>query len=746
MFDPPNSKYFWRIKMTTKVSDPSVIDRKFYFVNECVEWALTKYLWTGCVDVQLRDEIMSNASELIRQIIRKQGLHTIYPGQEESSFGDLLNVAWVQLEKTLYKYRACPHCRRCFKYDRPSESLLYKPQPREYGIVHIDEITNRVRTCPKCRAVLSSEPIVEPKQGTYGGSETILYRGMSKVFNMWCVAPDTMLLSNDGITTIGRFVSDELEYAYGINGFKKVDGYLEKPSCEAVKLTTLWGYNITTSPEHRLMVQNAEGCKWSQVGELQVGDLLGMQFDQQVFLNQDEHGIMLEKKGNWIPPEVITEELGYIIGLFIAEGSYSYNKLVLYNVDEYVIDKLLQNTLGLNFINEPRFQRISLCNVRFIEFLVKLGFGERTSAETKFLPNKLLKTSKLILSSILRGMFDGDGHSRKSDGCVGYTSTSKQLIDQLRMILLNFGIFSKLTVISERTREFTVGVVSNTLVSYQLLLPPEYSKRFYCDIGFGIPRKINTNMLTEDPDDYGRLYGVPNKFANLHRKYGPGKLDYSAIRSTLKGSFCNLKNAKNKLSSWNGFSDDDDYKFIKDRIDERHKTVNKIMWLPIKKIVETESELREISVVSDDHSYIANGFISHNSQVSRTVILAYIKKEARDRKNSGSYISHLSNKSKPLDDVVVRFISEARDICQYNDDYTKVIDSLEWLVQNDERPHDGIIGKLIDHSGLSRIVITSFMKFIKLRSLEFTDSPISRGISEHVAERHEKHDFDNEEE
>ena len=61
----------------------------------------------------------------------------------------------------------------------------------------------------------------------------------------------------------------------------------------------------------------------------------------------------------------------------------------------------------------------------------------------------------------------------------------------------------------------------------------------------------------------------------------------------------------------------------------------------------------EISVDSVDHSYIANGFVSHNSQVSRTVILAYIKKEARDRKNSGSYISHLSNKSKPLEDVVI---------------------------------------------------------------------------------------------
>ncbi len=145
----------------------------------------------------LRDKIMSHATELIRQIIRKQGLHTIYPGQEESAFGDLLQTAWVQIERTLYKYRARPHCRTCFNPERPSDSLLYQPGDKEYGIKTIDEAIalHPNRRCPHCQALLNSLPIVEPKQGQYGGSETVLYRGMSKVFNMWSQIARTVILA-----------------------------------------------------------------------------------------------------------------------------------------------------------------------------------------------------------------------------------------------------------------------------------------------------------------------------------------------------------------------------------------------------------------------------------------------------------------------------------------------------------------------------------------------------------------------
>ena len=51
------------ISTLVKTGDKPVKPKVMYFVNEKVEYALTKYIWSGCTDVALRDMVMSNASE-----------------------------------------------------------------------------------------------------------------------------------------------------------------------------------------------------------------------------------------------------------------------------------------------------------------------------------------------------------------------------------------------------------------------------------------------------------------------------------------------------------------------------------------------------------------------------------------------------------------------------------------------------------------------------------------------------------
>lgn len=88
--------------------------KNMYFDNEKVESLLSRYVERGCVDVKLRDEIMSHAAELIRQIIRAHNFEFIFPGRDESSFGELFQVAWCQVEKTLYKYDPRPGSPKVF--------------------------------------------------------------------------------------------------------------------------------------------------------------------------------------------------------------------------------------------------------------------------------------------------------------------------------------------------------------------------------------------------------------------------------------------------------------------------------------------------------------------------------------------------------------------------------------------------------------------------------------------------------
>lgn len=111
------------------------------------------------------------------------------------------------------------------------------------------------------------------------------------------------------------------------------------------------------------------------------------------------------------------------------------------------------------------------------------------------------------------------------------------------------------------------------------------------------------------------------------------------------------------------------------------------------------------------------------SQVSRTVVLAYIKKESRDRKNYGNYQTHLLKTGRPRSYMADRFLDELRSTFKHNDEYLEIINAIGRLYDKDDRLNEGFMSKLISESGKSRSQVSSFLKFVRLRSLEFTDSP-----------------------
>jgi hypothetical protein len=155
--------------------------KNHYFDNVKVERLLYTYHETACCDVRLRDDIMSNASELIRQIIRANNLQSIYPGGEVHSSGDLFQVAWTQIESVLYKYKAAPHCLGCFNQNRPQDSLLLVINPEE-DIILYEVLSKKVKSCAQC--------------GFKVEKEYVYYRGLSKVFNMWSQIARTVGLAH----------------------------------------------------------------------------------------------------------------------------------------------------------------------------------------------------------------------------------------------------------------------------------------------------------------------------------------------------------------------------------------------------------------------------------------------------------------------------------------------------------------------------------------------------------------------
>jgi DNA-directed RNA polymerase specialized sigma24 family protein len=132
------------------------------------------------------------------------------------------------------------------------------------------------------------------------------------------------------------------------------------------------------------------------------------------------------------------------------------------------------------------------------------------------------------------------------------------------------------------------------------------------------------------------------------------------------------------------------------------------------------------------------------SQIAKTVILAHIKKETRDKKNATPYSGHLNERHKDVRCLTLdRFVHEAHEIFKYNDEYLKIVAAIELLGEEDDRPHDGFIGKLAKKARVSKSKVSSFIKLIRLRGHNFTDSGIN-DKSRSIYVRHSKAHFDSE--
>ena len=299
-----------RIPVVVYFPTPSLSEKRLYFDNNKVEDLMRLYRLTGCTDVKLRGQIMANTEELIRQIIRAHNLHRIYPGQEESAFMDLFQTAWAQLERVLYKYKARVHCADCYNPIRPSDSCIYDPPQLEYEIIAPEDVLKFKLRCPNCKKI----------------PRTITYRGTSKIFNLWCVNPNTIVNTQVGERHIGDVRIGD--YVYGAGRLNLVVSTIRK-SARPTKIVEVDGHMVEAAPQHYLMGYDG----WVQVENLKIGDIVAIEED---CLNKDKNRTLwlpitkiVDSKSEVCDIEVDSEEHAYVANGFISHNSQISRTVIL---------------------------------------------------------------------------------------------------------------------------------------------------------------------------------------------------------------------------------------------------------------------------------------------------------------------------------------------------------------------------------------------------------------------------------
>jgi intein/homing endonuclease len=259
---------------------------------------------------------------------------------------------------------------------------------------------------------------------------------------------------------------DEIYTSEGFRNTKKL--CLEK-GIEGKFVKTQNGFENKGSSHHPLLTINSD-CEFTykSLEDLVPGDRLCIQRNQQTFGNN-----------------VVPEDDAYLIGLFIGDG-YIKNK---YNVsitseDTYIKDFCINyctsNNVEYRKDNDKRTKNTSNIFFKKFDYFFEKYQIERTTSYYKSVPYSIRTATKEVQTAFLQGYFDTDGTVHNKNGGVSCCSVSKKLLQEVQLMLLNFGIISRLR---EKKTKSEFGK------AYLLDIFSEDAYKFKEMIGFRLKRK-----------------------------------------------------------------------------------------------------------------------------------------------------------------------------------------------------------------------------------------------------------------
>lgn len=357
---------------------------------------------------------------------------------------------------------------------------------------------------------------------------TISSGDKSKVIVVSCVTKDTYILTPEGYRRIECLIDETKKGAYFTNPYtvrgrdKFYSGnIIVNNGRTSTNIITTCYDSIECSEEHKLWAYHDGKFDYFKSKELQLGDYVALKYNNQVFGNNDyiDYYPKKDKSKNKFSCSQVNEDIAYFVGLFIAEGyardiySKKSNNLISGQVTITCADDIsaYMNKLDINF--KKYAGHYTITSKHLVGFLKELGFTVKKDALQKIIPDKVLSWSKNNITALLRGMFDGDGGVTER-GVIYYTSTSRELIRQIQLLLANIGIIASVHKnVSPPTKK--VKVFST---SYIIEIEGGFSYLYKKLIGFNIKRKkdrldlINLDSIDIISDSASQLikYGDEN--------------------------------------------------------------------------------------------------------------------------------------------------------------------------------------------------------------------------------------------
>jgi len=305
--------------------------------------------------------------------------------------------------------------------------------------------------------------------------------------------------------------------------------------------------------------------------------------------------------GDFVPPERMTEELAEILGYYVGDGWLSekrpkriklscdpgYGDLPRKLVDRYA-------KVGVSSYIEPGHDtlEVRVNNASFVDWLVRQGLNSKTNAFDAQIPAPVLASGPQILCAFLRGLFEADGTI--TGGRISLSTSSATLADQVRTSLLSLGILTHTSVTRSGGFEGSSG-------GYVIgVLDRRNCQRFQNKIGFLSNGK--NSVVLQDPKQENGLcieHPVVEELCDAALRTTTDKKQRARIygyRRTCRIPYqraLEISDGTTKLG----------------RLLDKGLVFDKIV------SIENDSTLTADLSVPTNNTYIANGFVSHNTLI-----------------------------------------------------------------------------------------------------------------------------------
>jgi len=326
-------------------------------------------------------------------------------------------------------------------------------------------------------------------------------------------APDTFSNRNLRVAS-NPSVADAREYYYG--GVQPV-----------IRVSTDLGLELGGTPVHRVKSVEAGEVVWRPLSSLRAGDRLLVEYGYGLFGNEHEFAKVYGRPFRYARrtnskdvriPYKITRDLARLLGYLVADGGWDVNSMYLTNEDDGVLKDFCEIAArrfgaraGVVADRRTCATRTAHVDAREIVSFLRDYLGMSNRAETKSVPEIVLRSGREIQREFFRGL-TLDGYVRADGRVVPLTTTSKELAVQGQMMLLNLGIPSMLS--SKRIQYKDKEEANRERESYELAIVSDWRKEFVETIGFAEERKerVARGRLHVPRDTY---HGIPVSVADL---------------------------------------------------------------------------------------------------------------------------------------------------------------------------------------------------------------------------------------